>query len=62
VVVRRYTAGVRNMRHLYLPLADLAMVYDNSDEGTGVIAERRETEGFAIGDPGRWSSIEEATR
>jgi predicted ABC-type ATPase len=33
VVIRRYWAGLRNMRHLYLPLADVAATYDNSDEG-----------------------------
>ena len=32
VVIRRYSAGIRNMRDLYLPLADFAFVYDNSDE------------------------------
>jgi predicted ABC-type ATPase len=29
VVVRRYAAGLHNMRHAFLPLADVAFVYDS---------------------------------
>jgi predicted ABC-type ATPase len=36
VVIRRHAAGLRNMRHLYLPLADDAFIYDNSD-GRGIM-------------------------
>ena len=42
VVSRRYAAGLRNMHILYLPLADVAYTYDNSDEG-GVLVAQRET-------------------
>jgi predicted ABC-type ATPase len=62
VVVRRYSAGLRNMRHLYLPLADSAFIYDNSDGGGALIAERQGAAPLTIHDSNRWSRIEEATR
>ena len=62
VVVRRYHAGLRNMRHLYLPLVDVAAIYDNSDGGTVLIAERQRDASFIIHNEARWSLIEEATR
>ena len=50
------------MLRQYLPLADIAHIYDNSD-GLGVlIAERREQTRLAIYDKDRWSRIEEAAR
>jgi predicted ABC-type ATPase len=30
VVARRYVMGLYNMRHMFLPLADVAAIYDNS--------------------------------
>jgi predicted ABC-type ATPase len=62
VVVRRYSAGLRNMRHLYLPLADSAYIYDNSDGGGTLIAERQGAAPMTVHDSDRWSRIEEATR
>jgi predicted ABC-type ATPase len=62
VVRRRYAAGLQNMRHLYLPLVDTALVYDNSDTGGIVIAERRPGAPLVIHDAERWRRIEEMTR
>ena len=62
VIVRRYAAGLRNMRYLYLPLADIALIYDNSDGSDTLIAARHLDGPFMIHDQGRWSQIEEATR
>jgi len=62
VVVRRYYSGLRNMRHLYLPLVDVAAIYDNSDGGTVLVAERRRSARLIIHDEARWNMIEEATR
>jgi predicted ABC-type ATPase len=62
VVIRRYAAGLRNMRHHYLPLVDVGLIYDNSDEGGDLIAARRQDGLFVIHDDTRWKSIEEATR
>jgi predicted ABC-type ATPase len=62
VVVRRYSAGLRNMRHIYLPLADMALIYDNSDQSGLLIASRQLDAQFVIHDGVRWSQIEEASR
>jgi predicted ABC-type ATPase len=61
VVIRRYWAGVRNMRDLYLPFADYAFVYDNSDGDGILIAERRESAPLVVHDVDRWKQIEEST-
>jgi predicted ABC-type ATPase len=61
VVVRRYWAGLTNMRHLYLPSADLAFLYDNSDEGRVLIAERTPEAYLSVHDAARWAMIEKAT-
>lgn len=60
VVTRRYWAGLANMRDLYLPLADLAFIYDNSDEGRALIAERTPEESLVIHDARRWALIKGA--
>lgn len=62
VVIRRYAAGLRNMWHLYWPLVDVGLVYDNSDTGRVLIAERTPDAPLAVHDPVRWALIEEATR
>lgn len=62
VVIRRHAAGLRNMRHSYLPLADSALVYDNSERGRVLIAEKPPDASLIIHDPTRWRMIEEATR
>ncbi len=62
IVARRYSTGLRNMRHLYLPLADRALIYDNSDGNGALIAERHEHEPLTIHDSDRWSRIERATQ
>jgi predicted ABC-type ATPase len=60
VVVRRYWAGLANMHDLYLPLADLAFIYDNSDEGRALIAERTPEDSLVVHDPRRWALIKGA--
>jgi predicted ABC-type ATPase len=61
VVGRRYLAGLYNMRHLYLPMADVGLVVDNSDEGGGTIAEHRLGTPLIVRDKVRWQQIVEAT-
>ena len=58
VVMRRYSAGIRNMRDLYLQLADSAFVHDNSDGDGILIAERRGEAALIVHDPTRWKKIE----
>ena len=55
-------SGLRNMRHIYLPLADEAYIHDNSDESGVLIAERRRRRPLIIHDRDRWKQIEDATR
>jgi len=61
VIRRRYIAGVRNMRRLYLPLVDIGLVYDNSDRSRILIAERRPSAPLVVHDPIRWKQIEESS-
>jgi predicted ABC-type ATPase len=62
VIVRRYLSGLRNMRDIYLPLADEAFIYDNSDGSGLLIAERREVTQLIIHDQHRWDRILEAAQ
>src|ERR1044072_84958 len=62
VVVRRYAAGLRNMRHHFLSVADVALIYDNSERGRVVIAEKHPDSALIVYDAVRWQMIEEATR
>ena len=62
VIERRYYAGISNMRNLYLPLADDAEIYDNSDRHRILIAEKREGLAFLVHDEERWTRIEEACK
>ena len=62
VVLRRYRIGLTNMRRLYLPLADIATIYDNADDGRVLIARKEPAAGLSIVDTQRWAMIESATR
>lgn len=62
VVVRRYWAGLRNLHQLYLPLADTAAIYDNSDNHAVVIAEKSEANRLVVRDEIRWSKMLEASK
>ena len=50
------------MRHLYLPLADSAFIYDNSDGEGVLVVERHGNEPITIHDGGRWNQIEKVTQ
>jgi predicted ABC-type ATPase len=58
VIVRRYWAGLANVRRLYLPLADVAAIYDNRDQGRILIAERTPQSALTVRDKARWAQIE----
>jgi predicted ABC-type ATPase len=62
VVIRRWKAGAANMRNIYLPLSDLAMIYDNSDGNRVLIAERTVDVPLVVHDTGRWAMIERASK
>jgi predicted ABC-type ATPase len=59
--VRRYYAGIANIRDLYLPLADEAEIYDNTDRRRLLIAEKREGHALDVHDFARWAKIEGVT-
>ena len=61
VLIRRYRTGVRNMRHLYLPLADEASIYDNSVR-PGLLVAEAVAGALTIHDAVRWAAIEETAR
>jgi predicted ABC-type ATPase len=63
IVRRRYVAGLRNLPNLYLPLVDVGVIFDNSDDGgRTIIAEWVQGIGMTVRDPKRWASIEEASK
>ena len=61
VIRRRYLAGLWNMRHLYLPLAYDAFVYDNRDRALRLVARRAAGSPLLILDEETWARIEELT-
>jgi predicted ABC-type ATPase len=63
IVRRRYVAGLRNLPNLYLPVVDVGVIFDNSDDGRrAIIAEWVQGKGMTVRDPKRWASIEEAAK
>lgn len=58
VVIRRFWKGLSNLREVYLPLADVAAIYDNSDEGPRLIAERLPGRELIVLDGRIWSTTE----
>lgn len=62
VVIRRYAAGLKNLQQLYLSIADIAYIYDNTDEGGILIAECQPGQALVICDERRWRRILEASR
>ena len=62
VIRRRYQAGLWNMRHLYLPLADDASIYDNRDRALRLIARRAPGSPLSVLNEEIWAKIEEETQ
>jgi len=60
VVVRRYWAGLANLLLYYLPLTDVAVIYDNSDGQRTLIAEQLPEGSLVVYDANRWATIERA--
>jgi len=60
VVQRRFVTGLRNLRQLYLPLADSALIYDNASPAGTLIAERKVPGKLTIHHPAKWKAIEDA--
>jgi predicted ABC-type ATPase len=61
VIHRRYRAGVSNMRNLYLPLAEEAEIYDNTDKQRRMIAAKR-AGNLIVFEPELWSDLLEVAK
>jgi predicted ABC-type ATPase len=62
IVIRRYWKGISALRESYLPMADVAAVYDNSDKGRRLIVERQPGQRLRVHDEETWKQIESVTR
>lgn len=62
VIRRRYRLGIGNMLQFYLPLANEAQIYDNSDSDLILVATRSPDDGLRIHKAERWQRILEAGR
>ncbi len=60
-IQRRFRTGVANMLSFYLPLADEAEIYDNTDRRRILIAEKHRGE-LIVCEPGVWQLMKEAAR
>lgn len=60
-IFRRYRLSVRNMLLLYLPLADSAAIYDNSEQRRTLIAEKESGFPIRILDQNLWSEVEKSS-
>lgn len=54
---RRYTLGLRNLFDLYLPLADVAAIYENGDHGRSLVAEKKQGSDIGIVDEALWQQM-----
>jgi predicted ABC-type ATPase len=59
VVKRRYWSGLNNVRRFYLPLADFALISDNTDGDRTLIIEKVEGGRLTVHDERRWSQFQE---
>lgn len=57
-IVRRYFTGLKNFLTLYLPLADTAIILDNSSEKRKLIARKRNSSSIDILETEKWKQIE----
>lgn len=61
-IIRRYYAGIRNLILHYLPLADEALILDNSSSETSlrkVIARKNKNKQIEVADASIWQSMQE---
>ena len=56
---RRFRTGLWNALNLYLPMANRAEIYDNSDRRRSLIAQKFDCSPLSIVDPERWARMAE---
>lgn len=59
VVRRRYESGLRNFFHLYVPLAESWVCYDNSGAEARCIAYKSCAESLVVEDAEAWRVVQE---
>jgi predicted ABC-type ATPase len=59
-IKRRYYAGIKNLLKYYLPIADIALILDNSmEKGARVIASKNTEYSLKVEDMAVWQKLEE---
>jgi predicted ABC-type ATPase len=62
VIIRRYYSGLRNMHQLYLPVVDMAFIFDNSDGVGRLIANLKPGGQLTVHDARSWAAMKRARR
>jgi predicted ABC-type ATPase len=62
IVTRRYWVGLRNMFADYLPVADVAAIYDNAGDEPILIAEQAPGVVLVVRDAERWELMKRTSR
>ena len=57
VIERRYINGIRNLFEIYLPIADVVLIYDNSEGKHELIAEKSEGSKMVIINTHKYNSL-----
>ena len=57
VIERRYLNGIRNLFDIYLPIADVVLIYDNSDGKHELIAEKSVSSSVIIINKQKFNSL-----
>lgn len=60
VIERRYKAGITNLFHIYLPLVDAWLIYDNSDSEPDFIASKDQDGTYKIKNVVKWQQLNQA--
>jgi predicted ABC-type ATPase len=62
VIRRRYTAGIRNLFDLYIPICDYWMIFDNSKTPSELVAEGYTNEDIEIKNMSTFTVIKEQAK
>ena len=59
-IIRRYYSGIKNLLLHYFPLADTAIIFDNSSDQSNLrmIARKNDDKSVEIIDPSLWNTLE----
>lgn len=60
VIERRYKAGITNLFHIYLPLVDAWLIYDNSDSEPDYMASKDQDRICKIKNVEKWQQLNQA--